>query len=116
MNHYLIILCTYPLEYFAASRPNANPDHTYQLYRAMTRLTNIELLVTVDNSRVLVDSLISNDGTRFAWFISEFDSPLSVTPHVSGGKALADLLTGETAQEAIELPAFGVKVYRVVES
>ena len=109
-----IVLCTYPLEYFAASRPRANPDHTYQLYRALTRLANVELPVSVDTPRVLVDSLISTDGTRFAWFISEADHPLSVTPQVSGGTALIDVLTGQTEQEAIEIPAFGVKVCRVV--
>lgn len=110
-----IVLCTYPLEYFAAARPNANPDDTYQLYRALAALANVELPVTVDDSRVLVDSLIRDDGTRFAWFISESDQPLSIIPTMRGGMELADLLTGETERGAIELPAFGVKVYRVVE-
>jgi len=110
-----IVLCTYPLEYFAASRPNANPDDTYRLYSALAARANVELPVTVDDPRVLVDSLIHDDGTRFVWFISEAEHPLACTPTVRDGKGLADLLTGEVAQGAIELPPFGVKVYRVVQ-
>ncbi|HLI08774.1 MAG TPA: cellulase family glycosylhydrolase [Ktedonobacteraceae bacterium] len=109
-----IVLCTYPLEYFAASRPNANPDHTYQLYRALTKLAKVELPVSVDNPLVLADSLVADDGTRFAWFISESDQPLSVTPHLRSGKELVDVITGEHAEWTIKLAPFGVKVYRVI--
>ncbi len=110
-----IVLCTYPLEYFAASRPNANPDDTCQLYQALIRLANVELPVTVDNPRVLVDSLVADDGTRFVWFISEADQPLTVTPNRSDATGFVDVVTGEDAQGTIALPAFGVKVYRVVQ-
>jgi endo-1,4-beta-mannosidase len=109
-----IILSTYPLEYFAASIPNANPDDTYQLYRALAAHAHVEPVVTVDSPVVLVDALVHEDGTQFVWLISESEHSLLVTPRKANGKALSDLFTQEVAPETIELEPLGVRVFRMI--
>jgi len=109
-----IIFSTYPSEYFAAMRPDANPEDTYLLYQALAAQAQIEPGISVDSPHVLVDSLVHEDGTQFVWLISEAEHPLTVTPVLPGSMGLVDLLTHEPAPATIELSSLGVNVYRVV--
>lgn len=109
-----IIFSTYPTEYFAAAQPDANPEDTYLLYRALAAQAQIESVISVDSPYVLVDSLVHEDGTQFVWLISEAEHPLAVTPVLPGNTSLVDLLTHEPAPATIELSPLGVNVYRVV--
>jgi endo-1,4-beta-mannosidase len=108
-----IILSTYPLEYFAATLPDANPDDSYRLYLALAAHAQIAPIVSVDSPSVLVDALIHEDGTRFVWLISASEQTLAVTPTIAGESKLAELDTDQIAPQTIELEPFGVRVYRL---
>ena len=44
-----MVLCTYPLEYLAASRPNANPEPTWRLYSALASVAGVARPVRVED-------------------------------------------------------------------
>ncbi len=108
-----IILSTYPVEYFAASRARANPETTYRVYRALAVRAGAEPRCSVQLPDVLVDSLVRADGTEFVWFISESPEILWVTPLVPDGYGLSALETGSVLTGPVELPPYGVRVYRL---
>ncbi|MFI9388059.1 beta-mannosidase [Kutzneria sp. NPDC052558] len=67
-----IVLLGYPVEYFAARTPQVNPDDTVRLYRALG--LEADALPAIDNDgdpRLIVDTLIRDDGARFAIVVSE---------------------------------------------
>jgi hypothetical protein len=109
-----LVLATYPIEHFAASLPNANPEATWRLYRALGKLAGIEPPVRSDRPDVLVDSLVHEDGDRFVWVVSGAAEAVSATVHVAGGGGLEDVESGERVDAAVELPAYGVRVLRLV--
>jgi len=49
-----MVLCTYPLEHMAASRPAANPEPTWQLYSALADEAGVDRPVRVDDPRVVL--------------------------------------------------------------
>ena len=109
-----IVLSAYPVEYFAASRTNANPEDTHRLYRALSIRAGVDRPVTVERPDVLVDRLVHDSGTEFVWFVSESDRPLSATPRLPEGSRLGEVDTGEASPASVELPAFGVEVRRLL--
>jgi hypothetical protein len=52
-----MVLCTYPLEYMAASRPQANPEQTWRLYSALATAAQVVRPVRVEDPRVVVGGL-----------------------------------------------------------
>ena len=106
-----LVLCTYPLEHMAAVAARANPEPTYRLYDALAELSGVTRPVTVEDPRVLAAELRHRDGRRFAWLISQAEAELTVKPTVDG--RLADLETGRPVEE-VALPAFGVRVLRLL--
>ena len=108
-----IVLSAYPVEYFAASRANANPEDTHRLYKALSVRAGVERPVTVERPDVLVDRLVHENGTEFVWFISEASRSLSITPRLSEGSRLVHVDTGEASPAPIELSPFGVEVRRL---
>ncbi|GIH15841.1 glycoside hydrolase 5 family protein [Rugosimonospora africana] len=93
-----IVLLGYPVEYFAARTPGVNPDDTVRLYRALA--AEAGALPAIDNGgdpRLIVDTLVRDDGARFAIVISEHPGPVTATV---GGTPVA-------------LPAFGAAVVPV---
>jgi hypothetical protein len=56
-----VILCTYPLEYFAAEQPQVNPENCWRLYSALATFAGVPRLVSAQDPRVLV-ALIDTDG------------------------------------------------------
>ncbi len=101
-----LILSTYPLEYMAAVTPAVNPEPTYRLYAALASESGTVPDVRVDDPRVLVSELVRDDGARLVWFVSQGDTPLTVTPIVKSGT----LTDGGVAVAEVVLEPFGVAV------
>ncbi|MFI6598706.1 cellulase family glycosylhydrolase [Nonomuraea sp. NPDC050536] len=94
-----LILGTFPIEHMAALTPRVNPEPTYRLYDALAGLAGVSRPVTVDDPRVSVDLLEHDNGTRYAFLVSQSEERLTVKP--------AGL------DEAITLPPYGVRVISV---
>jgi endo-1,4-beta-mannosidase len=77
------VLCTYPLEYFAAAQGRINPEDTYRLYDALAVVAGVERPVVVDDPRVFADGLRHADGRRFVVLVSQHDVPVTVVDTVA---------------------------------
>ncbi|MCX2728591.1 cellulase family glycosylhydrolase [Thermomicrobium sp. 4228-Ro] len=109
-----LILATFPIEYFAASRPRSNPDaSTITLYRALARLAGATPPVTVPDADVWCDRLIRDDGTEFLWIVSHRATSAEIRPATAPGLVLEDLESGAEVDPPISLPPYGVATYRV---
>lgn len=75
------VLCTLPLEYFAASRPHANPDPTWRIYQALGRETGVLSADSVSEPRLMTDRLIHQDGRTFEWFVNASDEAVTYHPN-----------------------------------
>jgi endo-1,4-beta-mannosidase len=108
-----IYLGTYPVEWFASQLRDGNvADPTPTLYAALAREAGIVPEVTVADDRVIVDSLVHEDGTRFTWLVNLVDIDLEITPLVADGGKLTDVRDSETVSGTVALPPFGVRVLR----
>jgi beta-glucosidase len=103
------VLCTYPVEYFAARRRGANPEDSWRMYAALADLAGVRPRVQVNDPRVLADYLVHRDGTEYWFLVSECAEPLEVTPLAP---RTATLLDG-TAARNIKLDPYGIKVLRI---
>jgi endo-1,4-beta-mannosidase len=101
-----MILCTYPLEHLAAGTPLVNPDAVRTLYDALATAAEVQRPVRVEDPRVACDVMVHEDGTRYAWLVSQADEALTVKPVVHG----AGLPPGE---ETTTLAPYGVAVLRL---
>jgi endo-1,4-beta-mannosidase len=103
-----LVLCTYPLEHLAAGTPGVNPDPTRELYDALADLAGVVRPVRVDDPRISADVLEHEDGTRYAWLVSQADEEVTVKPVLAaGGGSLPP------GQDSVVLPPYGVKVLRL---
>ncbi|MGH9068776.1 MAG: beta-mannosidase [Acidimicrobiales bacterium] len=111
-----VVLSAYPLEYFAASRPGANPEDTWRLYRALAAEAGALPSPNVADPRVMVDGLVDEGGRRLVWLVNLAGE--EVTAEVVGlgsaevaGPGWVEVLLGEPPQAGkITLPPFGVTV------
>jgi endo-1,4-beta-mannosidase len=110
-----LVLCTYPVEYMAALTPQVNPDHTVTLYDALAVHAGVRRAVTVDDPRVACDTLVRDDGTRFAVLVSHADEQLTVKPALEPGGRLTTL-DGQDVTEGATIGSFGISVFRIAES
>ncbi|MER6993941.1 cellulase family glycosylhydrolase [Saccharopolyspora hirsuta] len=108
------VLCTYPVEHFAARNSRVNPEDTHRLYSALARIAGIDRLIAVDDPRVFADALVHRDGRVFAWLVSQHDQEVSVVP-TAPGRSVRELGTGEELAE-VTLPAYGVRVVELKSS
>jgi beta-glucosidase len=104
------VLSTYPLEYFASVRARSNPEETWRLYDALAQVADVERDVRLDDPRVFVDTLVHDDGRRFAVFVSQHATAVTVRPEVAGELRT---LAGEPAAE-LALGPYGVAVRELV--
>ncbi|MEU5845815.1 cellulase family glycosylhydrolase [Saccharopolyspora shandongensis] len=102
------VLCTYPIEHFAARNARVNPEDTHRLYAALAEIAGVERPISVDDPRVFADELRHEDGRRFAWLVSQHGQEITTTPHADGF-SLHDAKTGELLSK-VTLPAYGVRV------
>jgi len=56
-----LVLCSYPVEHFAAATSRVNPDSSWRLYSALAAEAQVRRPVTVDDGRVAVGSLRTGD-------------------------------------------------------
>ncbi|MFE6997215.1 cellulase family glycosylhydrolase [Microbacterium sp. NPDC057659] len=105
-----LVLGTYPLEYFAAVNAHVNPDDTSRLYRALADVAGIRPAVDPGDPRVFVDTLRHRDGARFAFFVSQHDTRVSIEPRSEHRLATLD---GDDGSR-VDLPPFGVAIRRLV--
>jgi hypothetical protein len=98
-----MILATIPFEYFAAVRPEANPEPTWRIYDALADEAGIPRPVRVDDPRVMAAELVRDDGTRFVWLVSQSAEPVEV--------AVSSLTHRDgSATDSVKLPPYGVEV------
>ena len=109
-----LVLCTYPVEQMAALTPEANPDDKVTLYGALARHAGVRQPVAVADPRVACDTLIRDDGARFAVLASHAAEALTVGPVLGGGGLTT--LDGEAAAEGVKLGPFGITVMRITGS
>jgi hypothetical protein len=107
-----IIFCTYPLEHMAAVTPRVNPDATVALYGALAAHAGVRRVISVDDPRVACDTLVRDDGARFAVLASHAAEPLDVKPALAEGLTLATL-DGEDVSGSVTLGPFGIRVLRL---
>ena len=96
----------------AARTPRVNPDATVTLYSALAAHAGVRRLLSVDDPRVACDTLVRDDGARFAVLASHAAEALDVKPVLADGLTLATL-DGEDVSGAVTLGPFGVRVLRL---
>ena len=109
-----LVLATYPVEHFAASLPNANPEASWRLYRALGVRAGVEAAVRSDRPEVLVDRLLHRDGACYVWVVSTSDRPLAAPLELCGDGWLEDVESGERVGAEVQLPPYGVRVLQWV--
>jgi endo-1,4-beta-mannosidase len=107
-----IYLCTYPVEFFGATRPEAHEDdETWRLYRALAHAAGIRPATATDTPHVFADHMVHPDGTEYTWLVNT--SGDAVTPALDRPSgSLVDALTDEDVSASCPLPPFGVRVLR----
>jgi hypothetical protein len=104
------VLCTYPIEFFASARARVNPEDTWRLYTALADMADVERDVRLDDPRVFADTLVHDDGRRFAVFVSQHATPVTVRPWVAGELRT---LGGEPVAE-LALDPYGIAVRELI--
>ncbi|WP_461156275.1 beta-galactosidase trimerization domain-containing protein [Saccharopolyspora tripterygii] len=103
------VLCTYPVELFAARSTRVNPDDAHRLYAALADIAGVDREVVVDDPRVLTDVLVHEDGRRFAWLVSQHPGEATATPRTAGslrsfnGEAVSEVTLAPYGVEVVEL-------------
>ena len=87
------VLCTYPLEYFAARLGRVNPEDTWRLYDALAELAGVRRPAHVEDPRVLADVLV-DDGGELVVVLSQHDEPVERTVIHADGRRTAVRLPG----------------------
>ncbi|GAA2353334.1 cellulase family glycosylhydrolase [Saccharopolyspora halophila] len=103
------VLCTYPIELFAANTSRVNPDDSHRIYAALAEISGVPREITVDDPKVFADTLVHADGRRFAWLVSQHDREVEVTPTT---RARLATLENEPA-EAVTLHPYGVQILQL---
>jgi hypothetical protein len=116
-----LILCAYPLEYFAGATALANPDALVTLYGALATHAGVRRPVSVDDPAVACDVLVHADGTRYAVLTSHAPEPLTVKAvfcaNGEPARPLGLVPLGESkATDRVEVPSFGVGIFKIAES
>ncbi len=79
-----LVLCTYPIEYFASMTREVNPEPTWRIYDALATESRVARPVRVPDGRVSASELQHEDGRRFVWFVNNAGEPIVVSPTVEG--------------------------------
>lgn len=103
------VLSTYPVEYFAARTPDANPSDIWRMYSALAHIADVSPRTVTNTPRAIVGEMLHDGGTEYVWVISQLDEASVVSVHTAGGR-LTDLAGQKVAQVALE--PYGVAVLR----
>jgi hypothetical protein len=104
-----VVLCTYPVEQMAAGTPAVNPSDLVALYGALAAHAGVRQPVAVDDTRVACDTLVRDDGTRFAVLVSYASDQVTVKPRLPAGDRLATL-TGDDVTDGVTINGSGISV------
>ena len=99
------MLCTYPVEYFAARRGRVNPEDTWRLYDALAVEAGVTRPAHVDDPLVMVDSLRTADGAQYTIVLSQHDEPVEVSIDYADGGAQRSRAAGASGRPS--RPAVG---------
>ena len=99
------VLCTYPVEYFAARRGRVNPEDTWRLYDALAVEAGVTRPAHVDDPLVMVDSLRTADGAQYTIVLSQHDEPVEVSIDYADGGAQRSRAAGASGRPS--RPAVG---------
>ncbi|MDA8296372.1 MAG: cellulase family glycosylhydrolase [Actinomycetota bacterium] len=91
------LLCTYPIEHFAAMTPGANPEDTWRLYSALAEFAGVARPVRVADPRVLVSQILAGE------------QEVTIAANWSPDPLEVDLL-GPTGASRLRLDRYGVAV------
>ncbi|HEY3867377.1 MAG TPA: cellulase family glycosylhydrolase [Actinocrinis sp.] len=101
-----MVFCTYPIEHMASGTPRVNPEPTRDLYDALAEVAGVVRPVRVEDPRVAADLMVHQDGTRYAWLVSQADEALEVKPALAAGSL-------PQGQDTVTIPPFGVRVLKL---
>jgi hypothetical protein len=110
-----MVLCTHPLEHWAASRPAANPEPTWQLYSALAGISGVSRPLRVEDPRVTVGAL--RIGEKDA-FLALNLSPVSVQAELVAPGSFIYLASSSSGQSigSLQLDPYEVALlYRRAE-
>ncbi|RNI20934.1 beta-mannosidase [Flexivirga caeni] len=99
------VLCTLPLEYFAAQTARVNPEETWRLYDLLADEAGVARPVRTGDPRVFVDGLIHRDGREFAWFVNASAESVAVGAHGVDRLSPYDVAVVELPASLIHHPA-----------
>jgi endo-1,4-beta-mannosidase len=102
----LTVLCTYPIEYYAAGRRQANPEDSWRIYDALAVKAGVRRPIRVDDPSVMCAELDAEQ-TRLAWLVNLSAEPVAVRPRFVGADHLVGL-DGDRLPQVIDLEPFGV--------
>jgi endo-1,4-beta-mannosidase len=111
-----LVLATCPVEHFASALPNANPEATWRLYRALAVHAGVVRAAASDTPDVLVDRLVHRDGSCYVWAVNLSDRSQVPRIELYGAGWLEDVESGERVEAEAGLPPYGVRVFRWVTS
>jgi endo-1,4-beta-mannosidase len=101
-----MVYCTYPIEHLASGTPRVNPEPTRDLYDALAEVAGVVRPVRVEDPRVAADLLVHQDGTRYAWLVSQAEEQIEVKPALAAGSL-------PQGQDTVAIPPFGVRVLKL---
>jgi endo-1,4-beta-mannosidase len=102
-----MVLCTYPIEYFAAHTASVNPEPTWRIYDALASESGIRRSVLTNDPRVLAAELVRDDGSVFTWFVNQDENEVTIEPTLDRGRLTT---LDDDRLERITVPAYGVVV------
>jgi endo-1,4-beta-mannosidase len=98
------VLCTYPIEHFAARTPGVNPEDAWRLYSALATAAGVARPVRVADPRVLVGRIRSGD-SETVLFVNTAAESIAAEPILSGAEL-------DPAADELTLEPFGVAAVR----
>ena len=82
------VLCTYPIEHFAARTPGVNPESTWRIYSALAEVAGVSRPIRVADPRVLVGRL-RGDEFETVLFVNSSSERISADPILADGVELS---------------------------
>jgi endo-1,4-beta-mannosidase len=102
-----VVLCTYPIEHFAARTAGVNPESTWRLYSALAIAAGVSRPVRVDDPRVLV-GLVRSGENETALFVNCSGESITTEPVLTNREL-------EAATGALTLAPYGITAIRCAD-
>ncbi|MFN8223599.1 MAG: beta-galactosidase trimerization domain-containing protein [Gaiellales bacterium] len=102
-----VVLCTYPLELLAAQVPAVNPEDTARLYGALAIEAGLSRPVRVDDARVLIGRVRSEDRRQTVLFVNTSPETVDLEPLTEAGVELVGPRVTELGPFEVAVVALG---------